>query len=58
MHGAFDELALDLAARLELGGPGVAVGAEGVGVLAGQDRELRGHAVLHRVEPQPALPSR
>ena len=55
MHGAVDELALDLSAGLELGGPGVAVGAEGVGVLAGQDRQPCGHPVLDCIEPRSAL---
>ncbi len=51
MHGALDELALDLSsAGWQLAVQASRRALEGVGVLAGQDGELGAHAVLDCIE--------
>ena len=50
IHGALDEVAFEVVAGLERGGPGVEPGAEGAAVLAGEEREAGAHAVLECIE--------
>src|SRR5262245_15356962 len=57
LDGSGDEEAFDVVAGIEVGGPGVEAGVEGVGVLAGEDGGLGAHAVLQGVHASALAPA-